>query len=82
MQAFTAARTDDTTDEIWLTEHPSVYTLGLAGRREHLLCDNGIPSLKVDRGGQITYHGPGQLRGARCRRSPRRARTMRRTRSG
>jgi lipoyl(octanoyl) transferase len=61
MQAFTAARSDDTPDEIWLTEHPPVYTLGLAGRREHLLCDNGIPALKVDRGGQITYHGPGQL---------------------
>ena len=48
-------------DEIWLTEHPPIYTLGLAGRREHLLRDNGIPALKVDRGGQITYHGPGQL---------------------
>ena len=61
MQAFTAARTDDTRDEIWLTEHPPVYTLGLAGRREHLLRDNGIPVLAVDRGGQVTYHGPGQL---------------------
>jgi len=61
MQAFTAARTADTPDEIWLTEHPPVYTLGLAGRREHLLRDNGIPAIKVDRGGQITYHGPGQL---------------------
>ncbi|MEO8739235.1 MAG: lipoyl(octanoyl) transferase LipB [Casimicrobiaceae bacterium] len=61
MQAFTAARTADTPDEIWLTEHPSVYTLGLAGRREHLLRDTGIITLKVDRGGQITYHGPGQL---------------------
>ena len=61
MQAFTAARTGDTPDEIWLTEHPPVYTLGLAGRREHLLRDNGIPALAVDRGGQITYHGPGQL---------------------
>ena len=48
-------------DEIWLTEHPPIYTLGLAGRREHLLRDNGIPTLKVDRGGQVTYHGPGQL---------------------
>ena len=53
--------TPDTPDEIWLTEHPPIYTLGLAGRREHLLRDNGIPALKVDRGGQITYHGPGQL---------------------
>ena len=61
MQAFTAARAPDTADEIWLTEHPPVYTLGLAGRREHLLRDNGIPVLKVDRGGQVTYHGPGQL---------------------
>ena len=61
MQAFTATRSIDTRDEIWLTEHPPVYTLGLAGRREHLLRDNGIPAIKVDRGGQITYHGPGQL---------------------
>lgn len=61
MQVFTAARTPDTADEIWLTEHDSIYTLGLAGRREHLLRDNGIPVLKVDRGGQVTYHGPGQL---------------------
>jgi lipoyl(octanoyl) transferase len=61
MQAFTSARTPETRDEIWLTEHPPVYTLGLAGRRDHLLRDNGIPALKVDRGGQVTYHGPGQL---------------------
>lgn len=61
MQAFTAARTAATPDELWLTEHPPVYTLGLAGRREHLLRENGIPAIKVDRGGQITYHGPGQL---------------------
>jgi lipoyl(octanoyl) transferase len=61
MQAFTAERNDATPDEIWLTEHAPVYTLGLAGRREHLLRDNGIPAIKVDRGGQITYHGPGQL---------------------
>jgi lipoyl(octanoyl) transferase len=61
MQAFTGARERDTADEIWLTEHPPIYTLGLAGRGEHLLRDNGIPVLKVDRGGQITYHGPGQL---------------------
>jgi lipoyl(octanoyl) transferase len=51
MQAFTAARASGTPDEIWLTEHPPVYTLGLAGRREHLLRDNGIPTVKVDRGG-------------------------------
>jgi lipoyl(octanoyl) transferase len=61
MQAFTDARDAATPDEIWLTEHPPVYTLGLSGRREHLLRDNGIPAIKVDRGGQITYHGPGQL---------------------
>ncbi len=61
MQAFTDARDAGTPDEIWLTEHPPVYTLGLAGRRAHLLRDNGIPVVKVDRGGQITYHGPGQL---------------------
>ncbi len=61
MQAFTAARTAATPDELWLTEHPPIYTLGLAGRREHLLRDNGIAALKVDRGGQVTYHGPGQL---------------------
>ncbi len=61
MQAFTAARGAATQDEIWITEHAPVYTLGLAGRPEHLLRANGIPSVKVDRGGQITYHGPGQL---------------------
>ena len=61
MQSFTAARNDNTADELWLTEHAPVYTLGLAGRREHLLRDNGIPVLAIDRGGQITYHGPGQL---------------------
>jgi lipoyl(octanoyl) transferase len=61
MQRFTDVRTAATADEIWLTEHDPVYTLGLAGRREHLLRDNGIPAIKVDRGGQITYHGPGQL---------------------
>jgi lipoyl(octanoyl) transferase len=61
MQAFTDARTPDTTDEVWLTEHAPVYTLGLAGRAEHILRANTIPVLKVDRGGQVTYHGPGQL---------------------
>jgi lipoyl(octanoyl) transferase len=61
MQAFTAARTTFAANEIWLTEHDPIYTLGLAGRREHILRDNGIPVLKVDRGGQITYHAPGQL---------------------
>jgi len=61
MQVFTDARTESTADEIWLTEHPPVYTLGLAGRVAHVLRPNGIPVLKVDRGGQVTYHGPGQL---------------------
>jgi lipoyl(octanoyl) transferase len=61
MREFTGARTAATPDEIWLTEHPPIYTLGLAGRREHLLRDNGIETIKVDRGGQVTYHGPGQL---------------------
>ncbi len=61
MQAFTEARNEATHDEIWVTEHPPIYTLGLAGRREHVLRDNGIPIVKVDRGGQVTYHGPGQL---------------------
>ena len=62
MRAFTAARDEHTADEIWLLEHPPVYTLGQAGRPEHLLRnDAGIPLVKIDRGGQITYHGPGQL---------------------
>jgi lipoyl(octanoyl) transferase len=61
MQAFTNARTLATPDEVWLTGHSPIYTLGLAGRREHVLRDNGIPVIKVDRGGQVTYHGPGQL---------------------
>ena len=62
MQQFTATRTAATQDEIWLTQHPPVYTLGLAGKAEHLLqADTGIPLIKTDRGGQITYHGPGQL---------------------
>src|SRR5271166_3546088 len=61
MQDFTSSRSADTVDEIWLTEHDPIYTLGLAGRREHVLRANGIPVLKVDRGGQVTFHGPGQL---------------------
>jgi lipoyl(octanoyl) transferase len=61
MQAFTDARVPDTADEVWVTEHAPVYTLGLAGRPEHLLRASAIPVLKVDRGGQVTYHGPGQL---------------------
>jgi lipoyl(octanoyl) transferase len=61
MRAFTAARDADTPDEIWLTEHAPVYTLGLAGKREHVLDARGIPVLQTDRGGQVTYHGPGQV---------------------
>ncbi|MDR3300641.1 MAG: lipoyl(octanoyl) transferase LipB [Candidatus Accumulibacter sp.] len=61
MLGFTAARSATTPDELWLCEHPPVYTLGQAGQPEHLLADNGIPLVKVDRGGQITYHGPGQV---------------------
>ncbi len=60
MQAFNNARTRDTPDEIWLLEHPPVFTLGLAGRREHVLSPGGIPVVATDRGGQVTYHGPGQ----------------------
>jgi len=60
MQDFTSARTTETADEIWLLEHPPVYTLGLAGKPEHLLKETVIPLIKIDRGGQITYHGPGQ----------------------
>ena len=61
MQAFTASRTADTPDELWIVEHPPVYTLGQAGKPEHVLHDNGIPIVKIDRGGQVTYHGPGQV---------------------
>ena len=61
MQEFTAVRTPDTPDEIWLCQHPPVFTQGLAGKPEHLLRDIGVPVVKIDRGGQITYHGPGQL---------------------
>ncbi|MFA6312407.1 MAG: lipoyl(octanoyl) transferase LipB [Sterolibacterium sp.] len=61
MQQFTAERSADTRDEIWLCEHPPVFTLGLAGKPEHLLKDIGVPVVNIDRGGQITYHGPGQL---------------------
>jgi lipoyl(octanoyl) transferase len=61
MRAFTAARNADTEDELWLVEHPPVFTLGQAGRREHLLAATDIPVIATDRGGQITYHGPGQV---------------------
>ena len=61
MQEFTAARTPESPDELWVVEHPPVFTLGQAGKPEHLLRDVGIPVVKIDRGGQVTYHGPGQV---------------------
>ncbi len=61
MQAFTDARDATTPDELWLVEHEPVFTLGQAGRPEHVLAPGDIPVLHVDRGGQVTYHGPGQL---------------------
>jgi lipoyl(octanoyl) transferase len=62
MQSFTAARTPDTPDELWIVEHPPVYTVGIAGRSAHLPRERtDIPVVKIDRGGQITYHGPGQV---------------------
>jgi len=62
MRDFTLARSSQTPDELWLLEHPPVYTVGIAGKTEHWpRIDNGIPVVRVDRGGQITYHGPGQL---------------------
>jgi len=60
MRAYTAGRSADTPDEIWLCEHPPVYTLGIAGRAAHVLDPGPIPVLETDRGGQVTYHGPGQ----------------------
>ena len=61
MREFNEKRTSSTTDEIWLLEHPPVYTLGMSGKEEHLLNTKDIPVIKTDRGGQVTYHGPGQL---------------------
>ncbi len=61
MQAFTAKRTADTRDEVWFVEHPPVYTLGMRADRSHLLAPGAIPVVQIDRGGQVTYHGPGQL---------------------
>lgn len=61
MQDFTAGRTAETPDEVWIVEHPPVYTLGQAGKPEHILQDIGIPLVQIDRGGQVTYHGPGQV---------------------
>jgi lipoyl(octanoyl) transferase len=61
MQKFTDERQETTRDEIWLVEHPPVFTLGLNASREHLLAPGAIPVVQIDRGGQVTYHGPGQL---------------------
>ena len=61
MQAFTSERAADTLDEIWFVEHPPVYTLGMRADRRHLLASGEIPVVQIDRGGQVTYHGPGQL---------------------
>jgi len=61
MVALTAARTADTADELWVCEHPPVFTQGLAGREDHLLAPGDIPVVKTNRGGQVTYHGPGQV---------------------
>ncbi len=61
MQAFTDSRNDATPDEIWFTEHEPVFTLGLNAAPEHLLAPGDIPVIQIDRGGQVTYHGPGQL---------------------
>jgi len=61
MQRFTDERANSTPDEIWLVQHPPVFTLGLNASREHLLSTGDIPVVQIDRGGQVTYHGPGQL---------------------
>jgi len=61
MQQFTDARTESTRDEIWFTEHPPVFTMGLNASKEHLLAPGDIPVVQIDRGGQVTFHGPGQL---------------------
>ena len=61
MRAFTAARTADTEDQLWLVEHDPVFTQGIAGRDAHVLAAAGIPVVRTDRGGQVTYHGPGQV---------------------
>jgi lipoyl(octanoyl) transferase len=61
MSQFTRARNKNIPDEIWCLQHPPVFTLGMAGKEEHILDAGGIPVIKTDRGGQVTYHGPGQL---------------------
>lgn len=61
MQTFTDSRDESTTDELWLVQHPPVFTQGQAGKAEHVLAPGDIPVIQVDRGGQVTYHGPGQI---------------------
>ena len=61
MRAFTLDRTAEASDELWLVQHPPVFTLGQAGKEEHVLLPGDIPVVRTDRGGQVTYHGPGQL---------------------
>lgn len=61
MEDFTLTRNSTTSDEIWIVEHPPVFTLGLNGKREHILTETDIPIVQTDRGGQVTYHAPGQL---------------------
>jgi lipoyl(octanoyl) transferase len=61
MRRFTDERGEATRDEIWFVEHPSIFTLGMNGSREHVIAPGDIPVLQIDRGGQVTYHGPGQL---------------------
>ena len=61
MQKFTAERNETTPDELWCLEHPPIFTMGLNGKRKHLLNIDNIPVIDIDRGGQVTYHGPGQL---------------------
>ena len=61
MKQFTCNRNNDTIDELWILEHPAVYTQGQAGKKEHILNPGDIPIVQTDRGGQITYHGPGQM---------------------
>lgn len=61
MRIYTAARDTDSVDELWLVQHPPVFTQGQAGKTEHLLAPGDIPVIHIDRGGQITYHGPGQI---------------------
>ncbi|PHS73663.1 MAG: octanoyltransferase [Cycloclasticus sp.] len=61
MKSFTGKRTEDTLDEVWFVEHPAIFTQGISGKVEHILTASNIPIIQSDRGGQITYHGPGQL---------------------